>query len=201
MVEFSFDYRLLAPLAADRQACIFAVLNIDLQSHSNFSDGTLAPGELVARAAGRSVEVLALTDHDDTSGLDEAQCAARDYDIKLVNGVEISVTWKNQTIHVVGLGINPADEALQSGLAATREGRLERSERMSAAFDEMGIEGEDQPLPSQPWVDWTAGQCRTFCRAFYAGDAALVCARAPWPVNAMCAAAMTGLEQWCESQC
>jgi len=117
------------------------LLNLDLHCHSNFSDGTLPPDELVARAAGRGVAALALTDHDDTSGLPLAQLAAIRHGITLLNGVEISVTWKDHTIHVVGLGIDPDNEVLQAGLSATRHGRLARSEQMSAAFDEMGVTG------------------------------------------------------------
>jgi len=67
---------------------------IDLHSHSNISDGLLSPTELVAHAANNGVRVLALTDHDDVGGLAEARLAAAQHGIKLVNGVEISVTWK-----------------------------------------------------------------------------------------------------------
>jgi predicted metal-dependent phosphoesterase TrpH len=115
--------------------------NYDLHSHSVFSDGTLTPDALVARAAQRGVQVLALTDHDDTGGLAAAHAAAREHGVRLVNGVEISVTWRGQTIHVVGLGIDASDRALQSGLAATRGGRIERARKMAAALDELGISG------------------------------------------------------------
>ena len=113
----------------------------DLHSHSVFSDGTLTPSALVARAAQRGVQVLALTDHDDTGGLGAAHAAAREYGVQLVDGVEISVTWRGQTIHVVGLGIDASDCVLQSGLAATRGGRIERARKMAAALDELGISG------------------------------------------------------------
>lgn len=113
----------------------------DLHSHSTHSDGTLTPEALVARAAGRGVKVLALTDHDVTSGLAAAQAAAASAGIMLINGVEISVTWRGRTIHIVGLCIDPDDEALQAGLAATRAGRERRAGRIAAAFDELGIPG------------------------------------------------------------
>jgi len=115
--------------------------NPDLHCHSTVSDGTVAPAALVARASRRGVGSLALTDHDDTGGLAEAAEAAREHGIRFINGVEISVTWQGETIHVVGLGIDPADAALQAGLAATRSGRIERAQRMSAVFDSLGIEG------------------------------------------------------------
>ena len=85
--------------------------------------------------------MLALTDHDDTGGLAAARLAAIEYGIRLVDGVEISVTWRGRTIHIVGLGIDPANKALQTGLAATRGGRVKRARKIAAAFDELGIKG------------------------------------------------------------
>lgn len=117
------------------------MISRDLHSHSTFSDGTLTPGELVARAAQRGVAVLALTDHDHTGGLAAAREAAAEHQIRLIDGVEISVTWQGQTIHVVGLGIDPSDTALQAGLAATRGGRTDRAEKMIAALEALGITG------------------------------------------------------------
>lgn len=105
------------------------------------SDGTVSPAALVARAARRGVGTLALTDHDDTAGLAEAALAAREHGIRFINGVEISVTWQAQTIHIVGLGIDPDHPVLQNGLAATRSGRIDRAKRMAAAFDGLGIHG------------------------------------------------------------
>ncbi len=117
------------------------MINPDLHSHSTFSDGTLTPRELVARAAQRGVTTLALTDHDDTGGLAAARAAAAEHQIRLIDGVEISVTWQGQTIHVVGLGIDASDAALQAGLAATRGGRTARAEKIIAALDALGIAG------------------------------------------------------------
>ena len=117
------------------------MINLDLHCHSTYSDGTLTPDELVARAAERGVNVLALTDHDDTGGLAAARAAALRLGVAFIDGVEISVTWRDQTIHVVGLGIAPANAELQAGLAATRGGRAGRAEKIVAAFDELGIAG------------------------------------------------------------
>ncbi len=101
----------------------------------------MTPDELVARAAQRGVNVLALTDHDDTGGLAAARAAASRLGVMLIDGVEISVTWRGQTIHIVGLGITPANAELQAGLAATRGGRVGRAEKIVAAFDALGIAG------------------------------------------------------------
>lgn len=113
----------------------------DLHTHSHYSDGQLAPAELVARAAANGVEVLALTDHDSTEGLPEARAAARERGIELVPGVEISVTWNNLTIHVVGLQIDVAQPQLQQGLQRLREFREWRAEEIGRRLAKAGIEG------------------------------------------------------------
>lgn len=117
------------------------MLNIDLHCHSNVSDGVLSPAELVARAAANGVHVLALTDHDDVTGIPEAQAAADAAGLGLIPGVEISVSWGGQTVHIVGLRIDPANEQLASGLHGIRQGRIERARRMSADLERSGIVG------------------------------------------------------------
>ncbi len=81
----------------------------DLHSHSFHSDGTMAPGDVVRRAAEQGVELYALTDHDEVSGLAEAKAAAAERSLAFVPGVEVSVTWGTTTIHVVGLGVDGDD--------------------------------------------------------------------------------------------
>lgn len=114
---------------------------IDLHTHSNVSDGLLTPTELVQHAATQGVQVLALTDHDDISGLDEAHRAAVQHGIRLINGVEISVTWKNRTLHVVGLNINPHHAPLKVALQAVRQARLNRAQIMAEGLEKAGIKG------------------------------------------------------------
>lgn len=114
---------------------------IDLHSHSNISDGLLSPTNLVEHAATHGVKILALTDHDDISGLAEAQQAAIQHGIQLVNGVEISVTWKKRTLHVVGLNINPLNTMLMQSLASVRQSRLERAKQMALGLEKAGIHG------------------------------------------------------------
>jgi hypothetical protein len=114
---------------------------IDLHTHSNISDGLLTPTELVEHAANSGVRVLALTDHDDIGGLAEARQIAEQHGIRLINGVEISVTWKKRTLHIVGLNINPDDEALKSRLSAVRLSRLERARQMALGLEKSGIQG------------------------------------------------------------
>jgi len=113
----------------------------DLHTHSTASDGTLSPTDLVARAASAGVRVLALTDHDTTAGLEEARREANAQGIVLVSGVEISVTWGERTIHVVGLGVDPENAALQQGLAGLLEYRSWRAEEIGRRLAKQGIEG------------------------------------------------------------
>ena len=87
-------------------------MNVDLHCHSTFSDGLLAPAVLLERAHWRGVDVLALTDHDETAGLAEARAAAAQWNIRLIDGVEISISWGDHTIHIVGLGIDPEYSAM-----------------------------------------------------------------------------------------
>lgn len=117
------------------------LLNADLHCHSCRSDGTLAPAQLVERAVAGGVELFALTDHDELSGVAEAREAARDHRLPFVAGVEVSVTWGGETIHVVGLKVDADDPALLAGLAATRAGRDGRGREMAAQLEAAGLQG------------------------------------------------------------
>ncbi|NMF97143.1 PHP domain-containing protein [Aromatoleum toluolicum] len=117
------------------------LLNADLHCHSTVSDGWLTPAEVVRRAAANGVELLALTDHDEVGGIDEAEATARECGIALVPGVEISVTFRDETIHVVGLGIDRRNARLLAGLAQVRSGREQRAQAMSDALDAVGLHG------------------------------------------------------------
>ncbi|MBI3371123.1 MAG: PHP domain-containing protein [Betaproteobacteria bacterium] len=114
-------------------------MNVDLHCHSTMSDGALSPAELVRRAARSGVDVLALTDHDHLGGLDEARAAAGEAGIGFIDGVEISVTWREITVHIVGPGIDPSDHELRIGLESVRGGRVERAQAMAASFQSAGI--------------------------------------------------------------
>jgi predicted metal-dependent phosphoesterase TrpH len=113
----------------------------DLHTHSICSDGTLAPAELVRQAHAAGIEVLALTDHDSTDGLDEAQEEARRGGIGFVTGVEVSVTWNGQTVHIVGLGVDPREPRLQDGLRGLRAFRQWRAEEIARRLERAGIAG------------------------------------------------------------
>lgn len=116
-------------------------MNADLHCHSSVSDGTLAPDALAARAKANGVELWALTDHDELGGQDEARAAAHAVALPYLSGVEISVTFADITVHIVGLGIDSDDAALRQGLAATRGGREARARAMAAELAKVGIDG------------------------------------------------------------
>ncbi len=118
-----------------------AVLNADLHCHSNYSDGTLPPALLAARAATNGVELWALTDHDETRGQGIAREAALSHGLAWLSGVEISVSFAGETVHIVGLGFDTDDTALTAGLAATRGGRLQRAREMAEGLAQVGITG------------------------------------------------------------
>jgi len=120
---------------------VTSILNADLHCHSVVSDGTLTPEALAARAAANGVELWALTDHDELGGQERAAAAAKACGMRYVCGVEISVTFLNQTVHILGLGVDPDNATLCAGLAATRGGRTARAMDMAADLARVGIPG------------------------------------------------------------
>jgi hypothetical protein len=113
----------------------------DLHSHSTASDGTLEPEALVRRAHATGVAVLALTDHDTTAGLEAATREARGLGVELVPGVEVSVTWAGQTVHVVGLQVQASAPLLEAGLARLRAYRDWRAGEIARRLERHGISG------------------------------------------------------------
>lgn len=108
-------------------------MKIDLHSHTYFSDGLLSPAELVERAVGQKVDVLAITDHDTVLGLAPAQQAITEAQlpIKLISGVEISTSWHEFEIHIVGLGIDANDPVFLQRLATQQQRRIVRAQEMA----------------------------------------------------------------------
>ncbi len=129
------------PCHAYNEGVTSSILNADLHCHSVVSDGTLTPEQLATRAKANGVELWALTDHDEVGGQDRALAAARANDMKYLTGVEISITFANKTVHIVGLGFDAHDEQLQKGLHQTRGGRGKRAKEMSEGLAKVGIYG------------------------------------------------------------
>ena len=113
----------------------------DLHTHSTASDGSLRPEEVIARAIEQGVDVLALTDHDGTEGLSQAQLAANDTSLSVIPGVEISVTWGSNTVHIIGLNVDKNNKKLQQGLAEIRDYRKERAVKIAQRLEKSGIKG------------------------------------------------------------
>ena len=113
----------------------------DLHSHSIASDGALSPTELVKRAHEKGVTVLALTDHDTTNGLAEAQQAAAGLGMRLINGIELSASHLNQCLHIVGLNIDPNNAALSEGIAQQQKIRDLRAKQIAEKLEKKKIFG------------------------------------------------------------
>lgn len=113
----------------------------DLHSHSIASDGALSPTELVKRAHEKGVTVLALTDHDTTNGLAEAQQAAAELGMRLINGIELSASHLNQCLHIVGLNIDPNNPALSEGIAQQQKIRDLRAKQIAEKLEKKKIFG------------------------------------------------------------
>ncbi len=116
-------------------------LNADLHCHSIVSDGTLTPEELALRAKTNGVDLWALTDHDEIGGQVRAAASAAANGMAYLTGVEISVTFANETVHIVGLGFDATNPIIVNGLAKTRGGRGERAMEMSDGLAKVGIKG------------------------------------------------------------
>ncbi len=117
------------------------ILNADLHCHSTVSDGTLTPEALAQRAFNNGVELWSLTDHDEVGGQHRAAAAANALGMKYLTGTEISVTFLEQTVHIVGLGFDPDHPGLQQGLRNTRNGREQRAREMAQGLAQVGIHG------------------------------------------------------------
>jgi len=116
-------------------------MKIDLHCHSYYSDGVLSPSEVVLLAKKEGCDVFALTDHDTTDGLIEAQQQADKSGLSLVHGVEISAMWSNMTVHILGLGVDINNEILQIGLKQHQEFRQLRAEKMARGLGGAGVFG------------------------------------------------------------
>ncbi|CAC9490697.1 FIG00031715: Predicted metal-dependent phosphoesterases (PHP family) [uncultured Gammaproteobacteria bacterium] len=120
---------------------IITLMTIDLHNHSYYSDGVLSPSEVVCLAKESGCNVFALTDHDTTDGLIEAQQEANNQNIKLVHGVEISAMWSKMTIHIVGLNIDKDNSILRSGLKQHQDFRKTRAEKIARSLGGAGVVG------------------------------------------------------------
>lgn len=114
---------------------------IDLHTHSNASDGTSTPSEVVTRGIEKGLAAIALTDHDTVAGVDEALQAAKESgrNIQVIPGTELSVAYKKSDIHIVGLCIDHHSSAFQEMTNLLIERRIQRNEKMIANLQDAGI--------------------------------------------------------------
>ncbi|MBX2868383.1 MAG: PHP domain-containing protein [Acidiferrobacterales bacterium] len=112
---------------------------IDLHTHSTASDGSLTPTQLIAKALEQNLRYLGLTDHDTTAGLAEAQLAAKNTELEVVNGIELSAKFESRTVHIIGLGIDPENLALQQLIADAQQSRAQRAIEIGRKLEQSGI--------------------------------------------------------------
>lgn len=112
---------------------------IDLHVHSNASDGTCTPSEVVALAVEKGLTAIALTDHDTIAGLSQAQEAAAKLPIEIIPGIELSCVYNGEEIHILGLFVDPGDPVFRAETEALQEIREKRNEEMIRRFQEAGI--------------------------------------------------------------
>lgn len=113
----------------------------DLHTHSTVSDGSLTPSALVAAAAASGIRTLALSDHDTMAGIPAAEEAATALGIRLIPAVELSATWQDRTIHIVGLALDEHDPVLNAGMLQLQRIRVERACEMGKKLEKLGIPG------------------------------------------------------------
>ncbi len=115
------------------------VSRIDLHAHSNRSDGTFTPAEVVHLAAERDLDVIALTDHETTDGLDEALATGAAAGVEVVPGVELSAEHEHTSVHVLCYWMDPANDELRTELGRLHDERFRRGERMVERLQELGL--------------------------------------------------------------
>lgn len=116
-----------------------AMAGIDLHTHTDRSDGTFTPAELVRRAADLGLEVVGLTDHDTTDGLAEATTAGLELGVEVVPGVELSAELDRTSVHVLGYWVDQTEPAFREELARLRDDRFRRGELMVGKLQELGL--------------------------------------------------------------
>lgn len=113
---------------------------IDLHVHSNKSDGTYAPAELIPLAKAADLSAFALTDHDTVAGVAEARAAGEQAGIRVIAGVELSAAYEGKDIHIVGLNLDETSEELLSTMAYYRQARESRNDKMALLLQKKGFD-------------------------------------------------------------
>ncbi|MGY3687476.1 RNase RNM [Vibrio coralliilyticus] len=154
-------------------------MRIDLHSHTTASDGRLPANELIDRALGFDIDVLAITDHDTVDGLEIAHQYVQDnqLSIKIINGIEISTVWQNKDIHIVGLNIDPQSAELAQLIEQQKKHREGRAEMIAHRLGKATREGVleevqaiagDAPITRAHFAKWLVdnGYAKTMQQVF-----------------------------------
>ncbi len=154
-------------------------MRIDLHSHTTASDGRLPANELIDRALGFDIDVLAITDHDTVDGLEIAHQYVQDnqLSIKIINGIEISTVWQNKDIHIVGLNIDPQSAELAQLIEQQKKHREGRAEMIAHRLGKTTREGVleevqaiagDAPITRAHFAKWLVdnGYAKTMQQVF-----------------------------------
>jgi len=131
---------------------------VDLHSHTRRSDGILSPRDLVKKAQADGVTTLALTDHDTLSGIAEASATATEIGLRLVPGIELSVTHHGKDLHVLGLFVNPTDGPLAELLESRRFDRISRVREILGKLRRLGVELTYEDVEAQSVEDGSIGR-------------------------------------------
>jgi len=124
-------------------------MRIDLHTHSNVSDGTDTPAELVVAAAQAGLDVVALTDHDTFDGLDRAVAAGREHGVEVVRGLELSFSHQHQSVHLLAYGADPEAAALAQEMVRVREGRTGRLRPVLDLLEGLGVPVSEEQVMAQ----------------------------------------------------
>ncbi len=114
---------------------------VDLHMHSDHSDGVLPPEALVEVVANAGVSLFALTDHDTVAGLEAAAAAAHRRRLTLIPGIELSAGWRGQTIHLIGLGIDPTAPGVTAAVELRLALRRARAQSIADRLERAGQPG------------------------------------------------------------
>lgn len=113
---------------------------VDLHLHSNRSDGSDEPAQIVALAVDAGLTAIALTDHDNLNGIDEARAAAESAGIEFISGTELSVEWITGPMHMLVYFLKPGVGPLDTALTALQGGREDRNRKMAEKLRSIGID-------------------------------------------------------------
>ncbi|MGJ8689711.1 MAG: PHP domain-containing protein [Gammaproteobacteria bacterium] len=164
----------------------------DLHSHTYFSDGELSPEALIARAVANNVDFLAITDHDTTAAFEHIDTSTLPSTFQLIHGVEISCLWENKEIHIVGIGLDLANEGLQTLLQRQQQLRRERAEQIDKRLQLAGHTGLMRYLEQLPCqaisrnhiaqflIDGSIARSKDHAFKSYLGDKGKYTAAAQW---------------------